>query len=90
MFPSVMIFVLLIYSDVDVLVYSQGCIAKKNAAQTSSAIAVAGSVWARLSTFKGTIIGNAFFCFTPVSSFEYPLKVYSNKNYNDPSRFLLG
>ena len=45
---------------------------------------VANSVWARSSIFKKIIIGNAFCCFIPGSSFVYPLKVCSNKNNNDP------
>ena len=47
MFPSVMIFVLLISAVVNLLVYSQFCIAKKKAVQTSFAIAVANSIWER-------------------------------------------
>ena len=61
------VFVLLLSAVVDVLVYSLGCIAKKNASQMRSAIVVANSVWERSSTCKGTIIGNAFCYFTPVS-----------------------
>ena len=56
----------------------------------SSAIVVDNYVWARSSNFKITIIGNAFWCFTPGSLFEYPLKVCSNNNDNDPYRSLLG
>ena len=89
MFPSVTIFVLLISAIVKVLVYSQGCTTKKKAAQTSSAIAIANYVWARLITFKRTIIGNAFCCFTPGYSFSYPSKVCSNRNENDPSGSLI-
>ena len=55
----------------------------------SYAIAVDDSSWARLSTFKGVIVGNAFFCFTLASPFAYPLKVCSNKNGNDPYASLL-
>ena len=84
-----MIFVLLLSAVVNVLVYLQGYISKKNVAQMSYAIAVDDSSWARLSTFKGVIVGNAFFCFTLASPFAYPLKVCSNKNGNDPYASLL-
>ena len=57
---------------------------KENSAQSSSVIAVANYVWAGLSNFKSMIIGNAFCCFMPGSSFAYPLKVCSNKNENYP------
>ena len=77
------IYVLLISSVVDVLVYSQGRIAKKKSVQTRSDIAVANSVWVRSSTFKRAIIGMDFFCFVPVSLFVCTFKVYSNKNNND-------
>ena len=40
--------------------------------------------------FKRKIIGNTFCCFTPGYSYAYSLRVYSNKNYNDPSGCLLG
>ena len=90
MFPSVMIFILLLSPAVDILVYSQGHIAKKKAAPKISAIAVANSLWERLITFKRTIISMASCCFTPGSSFGYSLKVCSNKNDNDPSGSLLG
>ena len=56
----------------------------------SSAIVVDNYVWARSSNFRITIIGNAFWCFTPGSLFEYPLKVCSNNNDNDPYKSLLG
>ena len=88
-FTIMVIFVLLISDVVNVLVHSQVFIAKKKSAQTTSAIAVANSVWARSSTFKRTIIGRAFCCFTPGSLFAYPLKVCSNNNDNDPSGSLL-
>ena len=78
-----MTFFLLLSSVVKILVYSQGCIDRKNVAQISSVIAVADSVWTRLSNFKGAIIGNNFYCFTPISLFAYPLKVCSNKKDND-------
>ena len=90
MFPSVVIFVLLLPAVVDALVYSQGCIANKNTSQMSSDIAIADSVWARSTTFKGAIIGNSFCCFTPVYSFAYPLRICFNNNDNDPSGSLLG
>ena len=61
MFPSVTIFVIFLSAVVDVLVYSQGCIAEKNAAHISSSIAVANYIWERLSNFKRTIIVNIFF-----------------------------
>ena len=85
-----MIFVIFIYYVVDVLLYSQCCIANKDTAQMSYDITVAYSFWARSSTFKMTIIGNNLCCFTPVYSFLYPLKVCSDKNDNDPSRSLIG
>ena len=56
----------------------------------SSDIAIADSVWARSTTFKGAIIGNSFCCFTPVYSFAYPLRICFNNNDNDPSGSLLG
>ena len=90
MFTGVMIFVILLSAVVDVLLYSQSCIANKKAAQTSSDIAVANSVWARLNAFKRTITGNAFCYLTPGYSFAYPLKFCSNRNDNDPSGSLLG
>ena len=90
MFPSVVIFVHLFSAAVDVLVHSQCCIAKKKAVQTSSDIAIANSVSTRSSTFKRTMIGDSFCCFTPGSSFAYPLKVCSNRNDNDPYGYLLG
>ena len=80
MFLNVMIFVLLVSTVVDVLVYSNVRIAKKNAAHTRSDIAVANSVWARSSNFKRTIIGVTFCCIAPGSSFAYPLKVCPNNN----------
>ena len=85
-----MIFVLLLSAVVDILVYSQGHIAKKIAAQTRSAIDVANYVWARSINFKRMIIGMDFCCFTPGSSFAYPLKFCPNKNGNDPYGSLLG
>ena len=90
MFTGVMIFVILLSAVVDVLLYLQSCIANKKAAQTSSDIAVANSVWARLNAFKRTITGNAFCYLTPGYSFAYPLKFCSNRNDNDPSGSLLG
>ena len=80
MFPIVVIFDLLISAIFDVLVYSQGRIAEKKAAQTRSDIAVSNYVWEMSISFKRTIIGMAFCCFAPGSSFAYPLKVCSNKN----------
>ena len=62
-----MIFVLVIFADAEVLVYSQSFIAKENVAKMSSAITVANYVWPRSSTCKGEVFGNAFCCFTPVS-----------------------
>ena len=53
---------------------------KKNLAQTSSAIAIAKSIWERSSIFNRMIIGNDFYCFTPGSACAYPLKVCSNRN----------
>ena len=85
-----MIFIIFISAVFSVLVYLQGCIAKKNASQMSSSIDVAGSIWAKLSTFKGKIVSNAFCYFTPVSSFAYSLTVCSNNNDNYPSGSLLG
>ena len=67
-----------------------GLYRKEKSAHTSSAIAVAKYVWARLSTFKRTIIGNAFCCFTSGYSFAYPLKVCYKRNGNDQSGSLLG
>ena len=90
MFPSVRIFVPLIYAVVDVLMYLPGSIAKKKPAQKRSAIAVANYVWARPSNFNRTIIVMAFCCFTPGSLLAYPLKVCSNKNENEPSGSLIG
>ena len=65
----------------------QGRTAKKNVAQTNSAITVANSVWEKSSTFNREIIGNAFYFFVPGSSFAYPLKVCFNNNYNDCEPF---
>ena len=90
MFPSFVVFVLLIYAIFNVLVYLQGCTANKKAVQTISAIAIANYVWARSINFKRMIIGMDFCCFTPGSSFAYPLKFCPNKNGNDPYGSLLG
>ena len=90
MFPSVMIYVLLPSAVFDILVYSQGCITKGKATQKRSAIDVANYVWARSINFKRMIIGMDFCCFTPGSSFVYPLKFCPNKNGNDPYGSLLG
>ena len=90
MIPSVVVFVLLVSTVVDVLVNLQGCIMNKKSAQTRSAIAVANSVWARLSNFNRTIIGMAFCCFTHGPSLSYPLKVCPNNNENGQSGSPLG
>ena len=39
---------------------------------------------------RGRLSVMPFFCFTPVSSFSYTLKVFKKKNNNEPSRYLLG
>ena len=62
----------LLSTIVNVLMYLQGWIAKKNAAQMSSDIALSDSIWARSSNFIGTIIGNAFCCFTPYLHLRIP------------------
>ena len=84
MFTSVMIIVLLLSAVVDVSLYPQGRIRKKKATQKISVIAVANSVWARLSNFNETTIGMEFFLFMTESLFACPLKLCSNKNYNEP------
>ena len=90
MFPSVMIFIILISAGVEDLLYSQGLIVKKKTAHIISVITVATSVLAKSSTFKRTNIGIAFCSFTPESLFTYPLKVCSNKDNNGPSGSLTG
>ena len=90
MFPSLMVFVILLSAVLDVLVYLQDRIAKRKAAYTSSAIAISKSVWARSSNFRRKIISNYFYFFKSGSSFAYPLKVCSKRNGNDSYGYLLG